>query len=265
MAYLNNKGFEHAGHQPKVPRQRFLTQAQIKAILDAVQKSENKFKQRDFALIFFGYYLGLRVGEVVMLSRDTFRDADEGLVYVRTLKAAPRVPHTCKECGRRCRVAVSRHNTELQCANCGHKNVVHVPQNLREKEVNPEKTPPAVETKVLEFAQDYLKNQMRPDQFWLFESPSTDPKLRGKFHIATSYARRIFNTYVQAAGLDPEFSWHSLRHGRGVFVYERFNDVQQVREMLRQKSLGAAEIYIHMSPARAQKLRDALEREGEDE
>lgn len=115
----------------------------------------------------------------------------------------------------------------------------------------PEKSPPVVETKVLEYVRIYLQG-MRPDQRWLLESTPGE-------HISESHMHRVFNHYVLAAKLDPAYSFHALRHGRGVRIYEKFEDFVMVRDMLRQKSISSTEWYMHLSPQRKQKLRDALD------
>lgn len=95
---------------------------------------------------------------------------------------------------------------------------------------------------------------MQPAQRWLFP---TGPER----HIHPETLRKIFAHYVLKSGLDPAYSWHSLRHGRGVVVFERFEDSVMVRDMLRQKSLSSAEMYMHLSPKRAEALRLQLESE----
>jgi len=93
---------------------------------------------------------------------------------------------------------------------------------------------------------------MRPEQTCLFES--SPGRQLNKDHL-----RAIFNSYVMLAGLNRKYSWHALRHGRGVLIMDQFEDLVMVRDSLRQKSLSAAEFYVNLSPKRRQEYQNTMD------
>jgi len=233
----------------------FLTRAQVRQLLDCVKAQAGKFARRDHALIFFGFHLGLRVGETALLSRETFRHLDDGMLYVRRLKSIPRVPFQCKTCGRRVNVSADKAGENFSCCRCGASSPV--PHPARKIDPNPpEKMPPVVEAHVIDYAHEYLSH-MRPDQNWLFEGGTEDG------HISPEHIRRIFAHYVLACGLSAKYSPHALRHGRGVFILESFNDPVMLRDSLGQKSLRASEFYMRLSPSRREQYRSVLDKQSE--
>jgi len=250
--YLTRKGYQqgHAKIQ-KTDRQKFLTVEDVQRILDEVEKQQKAKWRRDHCSIFCGFYFGLRVGEAAILERESFR-ALEDQAFIRTLKQLPRVPVQCV-CGRRWRASAKKIGNEVECPRCS--NTVEVAGNPADYDTTPpEKSPPVVETKVVDYLREYLDKYMQPDQRWLFEG------WKGE-HISTRTLENIFSHYVLTAGLDPAYSYHALRHGRGVLLWERFQDQVLLRDMLRQKTLSAAEWYMHLSPARKRKILDKLDEE----
>jgi len=253
VTYIRKKGYKKGNTKvKKIDPEKFLSAEQVAQILDAVVRSDEPNKRRDHAAIYLGYHFGLRVGEACLLERDTFRHIDRGIAHIRTLKNIERIPYYCHnpECNRRRRVAAYRAGSEFPCAHCGTVNKVPVPHRVIDKNP-PEKEPPIIESQVCDYVKDYLDNVMRPNQRWLFESsPSV--------HMSSRQLSRVFNTYLELAGLPSIYSWHALRHGRGVLIWERFQDPVMVRDMLRQKSISSAEIYMHMSPQRIEEARQKL-------
>lgn len=65
------------------------------------------------------------------------------------------------------------------------------------------------------------------------------------FALTTSQLRRCFAYYRDRAGLNRHYSFHALRHFRGVQLYKRFKDPQLVKESLRHRRLSSTEVYIH--------------------
>jgi site-specific recombinase XerD len=65
------------------------------------------------------------------------------------------------------------------------------------------------------------------------------------FGISDRQARGLFKHYARLAGLSPAMSFHSLRHFRGVQLYERHKDIQLVKECLRHRRLSSTEVYVH--------------------
>lgn len=235
----------------KQKRLLFLTGEDVKKILDAVEQSDSPHKQRDYAAIFLGYHFGLRVSEAAMLDRRTFRDLEEGAVHIKTLKQSKRIAYSCIHCRKRVRLAMSRAGKEWKCL-CGHTQVI--PDSLAEKAEKlgiPEKEPPAVEAHVIDFLKEYLAS-LPADQQWLFPGRS-----KGK-HITSRQLENVFATYLSKAGLSAAYSWHALRHGRGVLIWERTGDIKAVQEFLRHTGLGSTEFYIHISPKRGKELAEKL-------
>jgi integrase len=235
-------------------REKFMTLEEFQTLLRKVAELRRARWRRDHCAIFCGFFFGLRISETVLINRETFRDLEHGEVHIRTKKQGMRVRYTCPDCKRRYRVAAARAGQMQTCGHCGAQGKIRLPQGVTKADAAPpECSPPVVETVVHDYVRNYLDNVMRPEQEWLFESAP------GK-RLARDYLRQIFNRYSMAAGLNPKYSWHCLRHGRGVMIMDQFDDLVMVRDSLRQKSLGAAEFYIHLSPAKAAKYREALDR-----
>lgn len=248
------KGFAQA--KPfKSDREKFLSENEIQQLLETVFQENNKYMRRDHALIYLGYRFGLRAGETVILNRNTFRDITRDTAHIRRLKRVERIPFVCANpgCKFKCRIAASKALHVFKCPQCSLEVLVGKPKG-RENENNPPETiPPAIERGVIEYVQDYIQTQMRPDQEWLFEGHPEE-------HLSTTHVRNIFNFYLMKSGLKSIYSWHALRHGRGVLLWDRFHDLGLVKEMLGHKSIKSSEFYIHVSPQRSEEVRAALER-----
>jgi integrase/recombinase XerC len=65
------------------------------------------------------------------------------------------------------------------------------------------------------------------------------------FPLSTRSAQRVFKLYARLAGLRPEYSIHSLRHFRGVHLYEKTKNLLVVKETLRHASIRSSEVYMH--------------------
>ncbi len=252
--YQSKKGFSQPKPE-KTKRQKFLTGERVKQLLDTIVTDSTRFMRRDHCAVFLGYHFGLRISETAMLERNTFRDIIDAVAHIRTLKQGERIQYTCQSCSRRSRVAIDRAGKEWRCR-CGVAGIVPASAAKNKSTLPPEKEPPVVERHVVEYLARYIKNVMLPDQRWLFE---TRP---GK-HIAAETLRKIFAHYIMKTGLDPMYSWHALRHGRGVALWERFQDGVLVRDMLRQRSIASTEQYLHLSPRRSSELQTALEQDAD--
>ena len=250
MPYTRDKGLGQT-KPAKLDTQLFLTVMQVEKILHAVTISNARHKRRDHAMIYLGLMLGLRCGEVVLLERKNLRNLGMGVVGIPTLKAQPRAPWTCPKCHRRRTVSATRIGEQFTCSSCGGVGKVSKPRGRKISDEPPEKSPPFVETDVIEYLEHYL-TKMRDDQTWLFES-------RPGRHISTSMVRRIFGHWAMEANIDPIYSFHALRHGRGVMVWEATKDLEAVRSALRQKTATAALIYTRLSPKLREQYREQLE------
>jgi len=253
MPYKNVKGLGERKVQ-RAEREKFITLEELQTLLRKVAELRHPKWRRDHCAIFCGYFLGLRCSEAVLMHRESLRDLEHGQLHIRTTKQGVRVPYTCENCKRRFRVSALRAGQEQTCSHCGKAGTITIPRTLRGIDTAPpEKSPPVVETVVLEYLREYLKEYMREEQEWLFEGGAGKP-------IAKDYLRQILNYYIMAAGLNPKYSWHALRHGRGVLLMDEFDDPVMVRDSLRQKSLGAAEFYIHLSPKKQALYRATLDK-----
>lgn len=74
---------------------------------------------------------------------------------------------------------------------------------------------------------------------WLFPCPD------GK-HTPDWKAKKIFKACAAAAGLDPIYSVHSLRHYRGVALYSSLKDIRAVQVLLRHRNIASTTIYTEM-------------------
>ncbi len=249
MAYRIKKGLG-TSHPEKSNRQKFLTLEDFRSILKAVEDEANENWKRDHCAIFLSFYFALRVKECSMLERACFRHINDEVVYIRTLKRLKRIPWNCKQCGRRLRVSPNKIGKEHSCPRCGSSH--RVSSNSKVQTEPPEVALQSIERPVLNYVRTYMKEEMRSDQKWLFES------FEGQA-ITPRMLRYIFGHYSMAAGLDPVISFHSLRHGRGTQVYEKFEDPKSVQEALRQAGTQASEFYMHMSPKRLKQRRRSLE------
>lgn len=255
--YEIRKGLSHKGQNEKSRRQRFMSVGEVGLLLKTVETEKRPLWRRDYAALMLGFYLGLRVSEAAAIERAWFRHINSEEVYVRRSKSVPRISFTCSKCNRKARVSATKINTEHQCGRCGAKQRVVCTKEIDMRP--PEKLAPVVERWVLDHVKNYMSTYMRGNQRWFFEGNYNDhTPLEDIPPICVSQLERIFSSYCKNAGLDSLYSWHALRHGRGVMIWERFHDLVMVRDMLGQKSLSSAEIYIQMSPSTRQQALDKL-------
>ncbi len=257
--YLRSKNILSSGrarwannHCEKSEEQKFVTTEQLRSMLKAIETDKsNDSRIRDYAIIYCGFYLALRVGEAVLLRRDHFRLLDRGKVFIPTLKRGVRVPCECS-CGRKYRVAALRIGELWPCPRCGkrHKVTYNGPPIDHSP---PEIAPYMVEDEVAEYIGAYIKSGMSQEQDCLFgmarmpQTPASDWTLE-----------RIFATYAANAGLGNEYSFHALRHGRGMQLWQQFHDLKLIQSMLRHKDIAAAQIYAHLDPQRRDEYKARL-------
>lgn len=71
----------------------------------------------------------------------------------------------------------------------------------------------------------------------------------------------LVNTLMEEAGISQhgrKLNWSSFRHSVGTYVFEETRTLRMVAEMLRQKSTGAAEHYVHPTPESKRELAEKL-------
>lgn len=248
MSYKVVKG---TGRQEKPEDKMFLTKDQVFRILAAIEKDQknNPNWKRDHCAIYLGFFMGLRISEAAMLSRDTFRFIENGQVFVKTLKQAPKVKLKC-DCGREWRVSSKKIGKTVRCKNCADHVAVKAPRDVDQNP--PEKQLPAVERQVLQYVKDYLET-LPDDQEYMF-----CPRGDHHRHIAARTLHSVFITYASKAGLDKRYSWHALRHGRGVAIWSLGKNLKLVQNMLRHKSMMTSERYVHLDPKEKGKMVDDL-------
>ncbi len=255
--YLQSKGLGR-GHQRKSQKERVLTEVQFRAVLDACEASQyelNEHWKRDYSAIYLSFMLGMRISEAIVYERKHCRELLAGgdTVYVPTLKQGEKLPYRClnPECLKKVRVRFDKAGKQYRCTKCGVVGVVQAAKKDLMTGVV-ERNPEFVEEATQAYLLDYINGCMRPDQRWFFEGRN-----RG-YHISASYLSRIFNTFTARAGLSGKYSFHSLRHGRGVILYSQTHELEAVRMGLRHTSQKTTEIYIGLDAECAQKYKKEL-------
>lgn len=268
MIYLNCKKVgrtQDAGHvKPK--SLKAVTEDQWLDMLKAIEDSEpeNTNWVRDYALIFLGAALGMRVGEIVLFERRHFADLEKyDVIHIPTLKQSEKIQFVCpgktsngEVCRRKSRVKLSSAGKPHRCYCCGTTSDVPVVHGVAEHAGVVEIDVDIVEEKTVMFILDYLEH-MRPDQNLLFEGRKHKPLSRG-------HANAIFNTFLVRAGIDPRVSFHSLRHNRGVRVYSMFKDLVLCKNALRHKNVATTQIYADLDQEQKERYRDELNKKAFD-
>lgn len=249
------------GYKPrkngKSDSEMFLDTDQIEKILNAVKNGPAKpeKKKRDWMAIFLGFSLGLRVTETVILDRATFRDIHHpnGMPYVKTLKRSERILIVCPGCGVAVRVAASRDGQTWPCktARCDTAIPIKKPKSRYIQTGPPEIQSPVFGDLARKHTLEYL-DWMPAKQMWLFVGGDMNK------HMSSNHLEGVFAQYVSMAGLSPKYSWHSLRHGLGSFLWERTNDQKMVQSALRQKNFNSSERYMDLSKRSKEKALTAI-------
>lgn len=158
-------------------------------------------------LIYSAGVLGLRLGEAITLNRGCFDLLARGFVEIETLKRF---------------------------------DVDH-PVNGKRLGVYPHLVlPVAIGPNIRKFFEKLLDKTPKGTKY-LFPG-------RGKgSHISTTHAQRVFHESAIAAGLGPRYSFHCLRHHKGVALWEKTKDREQIAAQLRHSSVDSTKIYTGLS------------------
>ncbi len=267
MIYTNCKKVGRTQDRGKKPKSlKSVTIEQWQAMLQAVEDSahENENWQRDYALIFLGASLGMRVGEIILFERRHFADLEKyDVIHIPTLKQSEKIQFVCpgttvkgERCGRKSCVKLSSAGKPHRCYCCGETNIVPDVKGTRTHAGIVEIDVDIVEEKTVMFILDYL-DTLPPEQSLLFEGRKKKP-------MSSGHANRIFNTFVCRAGIDPRVSFHSLRHNRGVRIYSRFKDLVLCKDALRHKNVATTQIYADLDQEQKDRYRKELNKEAFD-
>ena len=77
-------------------------------------------------------------------------------------------------------------------------------------------------------------------------------------HMSTRTAQNRFKKACRMARLDRDYSIHSLRHYRGIMLYETSKDIYWTKDQLRHASVRNTEIYMHISPSKREEMRKRM-------
>jgi len=89
-------------------------------------------------------------------------------------------------------------------------------------------------------------------QYWLFEG------IDGGQYSPRS-VQAIFRRAVQASGVNPYATVHTLRHGFATHLLEAGTDLRYIQDLLGHSSSKTTEIYTHISDQARKRLRSPLD------
>ena len=240
--YVRIKGMDIPGHpSDKSQDEMYLRRMDLARVLQKINTEDSPTGKRDHAILYLSFFFAMRAGEACILERKHFRHLEKKTIYIPTLKKNFKITATCPHCEKRMSVRWTRAGKPIGCRRCAEKFTV--PAELAEglDRNPPEVELPFVEPSVRKYAQTYL-DEMPKKQRWLF-----DGVVSGE-HLCVRHIQRIFASYAGKAGLSEKYGFHSLRHGRGVDVWEAKHDRFLLKQVMRHSSELVGERYIHLSP-----------------
>lgn len=88
----------------------------------------------------------------------------------------------------------------------------------------------------------YMAKLRKPGDQWAFPGRAGKP-------ISIRQATRWFKTAAAGAGLNPNYSYHALRHYRGISTWDANREIKAVASVLRHAKEETSYKYMHMSQA----------------
>ncbi len=247
--YVRKKGMGIPGHPAdKTQDEMYLRRLDLAQVLAKIDTEDNPTGKRDHAILYLSFFFAMRAGEAAILERKHFRHLEQKIVYVPTLKKNFKITASCPKCEKKMSVRWTRAGKAIGCRRCAEKFII--PAELADglDRNPPQVSLPFVEPSVRKYAQTYI-DDLPKRQNWLFEG-----SLPGE-HLSVRHIQRIFASYAAKAGLSDKYGFHSLRHGRGVDVWEAKHDRFLLKQVMRHSSEAVGERYIHLSP----EVRDQFE------
>lgn len=204
--------------------EKFLDRDQFSALVRAAKG--NSYPQAA-DLLYSAGTLGLRIGEAITLNRRCFALLGRGTVEVETLKRFDIPLDAQREIAQRQRDGKG-----------AGKRLGKYPHLVLPVTVGPG----------LQAYFEQLLAKTPAGQHYLF------PGRARKSHISATHAERVFHQCAEAAGLGPTYSFHALRHHKGVALWEKTKDREQIAAELRHSSVDTTKIYTHLSEKEKREL-----------
>jgi integrase/recombinase XerC len=107
---------------------------------------------------------------------------------------------------------------------------------------------PKARTRVLR----YMKELRHPGDIWIF------PGRHGK-PLSIRQATKWFKRAAIGAGLNPNYSYHALRHYRGISAWDANRDIKTVGGLLRHAKEETTYKYMHMSQGEKHRAVEKIE------
>jgi integrase len=204
--------------------EKFLDKEQFAALVRAAKG--NSYPQAA-DLFYSAGVLGLRIGEAITLNRDCFTYLERGVVEIETLKRFDIPPEDLKKI-----------HQNLRDGKGSGKRLGKYPHLVLPVSVGPN---------VQAYCRQLLAKTPEKQRY-LFPGRG-----RGS-HISATHAERLFHQCAVAAGLGMVYSFHSLRHHKGVALWEKNKDREQIAAELRHSSVDTTKIYTHLSEKEKREL-----------
>lgn len=171
---------------------------------------------RAYTLLALAGNLGLRVGEAVRLRLE---DVQETRIAIPTLK---------------------KDGLTKREKRAGHTSRGRIRRNQLPRRYESLPLP----EEISDLLQEWIRTS-RPET-WVF------PGRAG--HLSERTAERLFERYRGAAGLNGAYSFHALRHTRGMAVQRRERDILAVKTALRHSNLRSSAFYVSMDEEEKRKM-----------